>query len=182
VGSFQQTDEPEEHPKQPDPFDAKNRRVQEGTAADLQFLRTAGIDPGEKSLLDYFRGRTLPENDRAKIVQMVEQLGSPDFRVREKASDDLVRRGPSVLEFLRKGVTTGDLETTRRAEQCIDRIRRASPSTEVTATAVISFLCARQTRLGLISRVGSIATLRLRASRDAYCISTSPSAVSRSRA
>lgn len=139
----QEVDEPKvEEPKKvpkstpADPFDRKNERSLSATEADLELLKKHSIESGADSLLEYFRARSLADGDRAKVAVLVQHLGSPEFRVREKATDELLKRGPAILAFLRAGARQGDLELVRRAEACIDRIRSVEPPAEATAAAV----------------------------------------------
>jgi hypothetical protein len=119
-----------------DPFDRKHERTQTASNGDLELLKKHSIDTANDSLVDYFRRRSLADADRAKVTALIPRLGSLEFRVREKATDDLLQFGPATLSFLRQGAKQGDLELLRRAEACIDRIRSSEPPAEVTASAV----------------------------------------------
>src|SRR5438552_3203099 len=57
--------------------------------SDEATLKTARLGSDGPSLLAYFRQRTVGETDRARIVNLIRQLGDPAFAVREKASAEL---------------------------------------------------------------------------------------------
>lgn len=138
----QEVDEPTIEAKT-DPFDRKFQRSVSAADADLELLKKHSIDPSNDSLIGFLRRRSLPDVERAKIAELVAKLGSPEFRIREKAMDELLEKGPAILGFLRSGARQGDLELLRRAESCIDRIRSSEPPTEVTA-AVIRIVSSRK--------------------------------------
>ncbi len=73
-------------------------------------------------LLDEFRARTLRPEDVAGVQDLVQKLGDPNYRVREKATDTLGKQGAKVLPYLRAAAKDPDGERGRRAEDCIRRI------------------------------------------------------------
>lgn len=105
-------------------------------AADEKLLQAANKKTDPAALLAFFRERTLPDAERAKYVKFVQQLGSDVFRQREQAMNELVKRGPVVVELLRQGIKEADLEVARRAERCIQRIQDADVGPEVPAAAL----------------------------------------------
>jgi hypothetical protein len=121
---------------EPDPFDIKNRRTITGSEADLELLKRHSLATSTEALVEYFRKRTIADADRARAAAMVEQLGSPVFREREKAMDEILKIGAAALPFLPKGTKGADLELVRRAEICGNRIRSMEPPADVTAAAV----------------------------------------------
>ena len=104
-------------------------------AADEKLLQAANLKTDPPSLLEFFRQRTLPDNERDKYRALVKQLGSEVFRQREQAMNELVRRGVVVIELLREAVKDADLEGARRAERCIQRIQEKDLGGEVPAAA-----------------------------------------------
>ncbi len=118
-----------------DPFDARNRRIRTAGAVELELLKKHSIDASVESLVDYFRKRSLADADRPKVAALVEQLGAEEFRTRENATVQLLKRGPAALELLRKGAKGRDLELVRRAESCAERIRGTEPPAEVAVAA-----------------------------------------------
>jgi HEAT repeat protein len=76
------------------------------------------------TLLKYFRDRT-PNIDPDKIGELIAQLGSKSFRVRQKAEQDLINlRGLSV-PLLEKALKDPDIEIIKRAERCLREILAA---------------------------------------------------------
>ena len=82
-----------------------------------------------------FASGTMADADRAKVAALVEQLGSDRFRIREKATDEILKLGPAVLGFLQTEAKGPDLELTRRADACAERIRSTEPSADVVVAA-----------------------------------------------
>jgi HEAT repeat protein len=105
-------------------------------AADEQTLKAAKIATDDKSLLQFFRNRTLDEAGRAKLTALVKELGADSFRVREKAFLAIVERGSVALPFLTEALKSDDLEVARRAEVCIQRIGQHDQNFEVLAAAL----------------------------------------------
>jgi HEAT repeat protein len=127
---------------------AANAQVADPVAADEKLLQAAGLKTDGKSLLEFFHRRTLPDEERAKYRAYVKQLGSDIFRQREQAMNELVARGPVVVELLREALKEPDLEVARRAERCIQRIQDKDVAYEVPAAA--ARLLARQTPDGSV--------------------------------
>src|SRR2546425_6478606 len=96
-------------------------------AADEQTLKEAGIPADASGLLEFFRKRTMTPEGQQKIEALVRQLGEPSFKVRSRASDDLVREGIVALPFLRRALKDRDLEVLHRAEECIRLIEEKEP-------------------------------------------------------
>ncbi|MGH7169777.1 MAG: PQQ-binding-like beta-propeller repeat protein [Gemmataceae bacterium] len=106
------------------------------SAADEQFLHAAGIATNDRSLLDFFRHQTADASTSQRLRQLIEQLGSDSFLVREKASDDLTALGAAALPLLRQSIrTTADLEVRRRARDCAQQIESRWTATLATASA-----------------------------------------------
>jgi HEAT repeat protein len=98
--------------------------VAAGSADDERILRAAGLSTDGGALLDFFRKQTASEATQQRARALIEQLGSESFRVRERASGDLVALGPVVLPLLRAAMReTTDLEIRRRARACAEQIQ-----------------------------------------------------------
>ena len=85
-------------------------------------LREAGIPLDGPSVLDFFRQRTLSEDDRRALVLLVAQLDSNKFPDRQEAGRRLIAIGPPALPALRAAAVGNGLEMTRRVERCIREI------------------------------------------------------------
>lgn len=103
---------------------------------DEGILDEAKIKTDAPSLLEFLRGRTLTETDRPKVAALVKSLGSGAFRDRERAMNQLIRRGPIVIDLLRSSTTSADPEIARRAEKCIERILNSDVGVEAPAAAI----------------------------------------------
>jgi HEAT repeat protein len=96
----------------------------EQLAADQQLLRQAGIEIEDTPLLEYFRKRTLTDDDLAKVKDTVRKLGDDVFVVRRRAANDLIAMGATARPMLREALTDGDAEIVRQATQCLEAIEK----------------------------------------------------------
>jgi hypothetical protein len=98
-------------------------------------LRDAGQATDDAGLLKFFRRRTLTEADRNRLARAVRNLGADAFADREQAGADLVRAGRPALRFLEPALHDRDPEVVRRAERCVEMIRRKPDTALVVAAA-----------------------------------------------
>jgi hypothetical protein len=131
-----------------DPFDASNRRQRPETQTDADLLKRYAIGTSGDDLLAYFRKRSLPDVERRKIEELIEQLGVPEFRKREAATTAILAYGPPALELLAKAQTSDDLELRRRAETCAAKIRMEAPPRTAILAAIRT--ASRQAPEGLV--------------------------------
>jgi PQQ-like domain len=110
---------------------------------DEQMLKNAGLVTDSGSLLDFLRKRTLSAAGVESIRELVHQLGDPLYRVRTRASAELVARGAVAVPFLRQALTQNDLETRHRAEECLRLIESGDTNVGIPA-AVVRLLAARK--------------------------------------
>src|SRR6516225_1317161 len=112
---------------------------------DEEILLRAKLSTDGAALVDFLKKRILPEKDRPGVERLVRKLGSSDYRVREKATVDLLERGVAALEVLRSsaslpnsslGTRGTDCEVIRRIERSIQDIHDKDVGPEVTAAAV----------------------------------------------
>jgi HEAT repeat protein len=92
--------------------------------ADENLLKGQGLGTDEPALLDVLRKRTLSDDDQRRLRQLIADLGAPAFAVRSRASKLLVKEGTPALAFLRPALQDPDAEVMRRANLCIEEIRR----------------------------------------------------------
>src|SRR5262249_51894697 len=93
------------------------RQSSETIAADEARLRKAGLGVDGPSLLKYFRDRTFPEADPARMTALLHRLGSDSFSDREKAFGDILSLGNSALFALRQAEGVPDAEVNRRVSE-----------------------------------------------------------------
>jgi HEAT repeat protein len=98
---------------------------EEQLAADLALLRKADVATSGAGLLAYFKKRTPADATLKKIRDLIDQLGSAEFGVREKATNDLVDMGAIARPLLAGALKHTDLEVRRRAQRALDRIGSA---------------------------------------------------------
>src|SRR5262249_47044203 len=96
----------------------------EQLAADQQVLRMASIEIEDEPLLDYFKKRTLFDDDLPKVKEMVRKLGDEVFIERNRATNNLIAMGPTVRPMLREAIAGEDAEVIRRATNCLEAIDR----------------------------------------------------------
>jgi hypothetical protein len=68
-------------------------------------------------------GQTNLQPEAARIAEAAAQLGSPDFAVRQKATEDLWRAGPAAEGELRAALKSADPEVRTRAAAVLNRLR-----------------------------------------------------------
>lgn len=94
-------------------------RGPDSLSADERALKDAGISTETPALLDFMRKRTLDDGGYKRVQQLVTQLGDQSFRLREKASAELISLGSIAIPFLHQSLRSSDLEVIRRSEECL---------------------------------------------------------------
>jgi hypothetical protein len=109
-----------------------------GEAADEDegLLHKAAVPTDDAGLLAFLGKRSLSDGDLALLEQRVGQLGSKTFALRERATRELMSRGPAALRFLRQALQNTDPEVVRRARLCLAEIERDPRRTTAPAAAV----------------------------------------------
>jgi hypothetical protein len=97
----------------------------ERVRADEETVKQAGLGTDGPALLTFFRQRTPGADVQAKVANLVEDLGNDRFRVRDRATRELVVLGPVAGTLLRQALKNPDLEVVRRAERCLKEIDRS---------------------------------------------------------
>lgn len=97
------------------------------TAADENLLRRAHIGSDNADLLDYFKRRIVSDSERTRILDLIQQLGSEAYAIRERAGGELVEIGLPAVGLLRQNALNADVEIARRCERCLARIERGAP-------------------------------------------------------
>ena len=98
-------------------------------------LKEAGIADDPKSLVDFFRQRTLSDDERLQLFSTIRQLGDADFDVRERATALLTKAGLAALPILRASVQNPDEEIARRVERCLEKISQTRETERIVAAA-----------------------------------------------
>src|SRR5690348_16977992 len=100
----------------------------ESPAEDEKLLKAAHLGVDGPALLEFVRKLVPTPADEQRVADLISRLGDKTFKVRERAVNGLIAVGPPALPALRKVMKGGDLETSRRAEQCVQMIeRRTAP-------------------------------------------------------
>jgi hypothetical protein len=84
-----------------------------------QTLREAGVGLDGRSLLRFFRARTLSAGETERLARLTQDLGDDSFDIRERATRQLIAAGRAAATFLRAAQRDPDLEVVRRAERCL---------------------------------------------------------------
>src|SRR5258708_1839404 len=100
-------------------FVPSGTRADDNAEVDTRVLQKAGLGRESTDLLAWLKARTRNRLNTQHVEELVRRLGSDRFRVRMEAARELVAAGPQVLSRLRKATAEGDLESTRRARECI---------------------------------------------------------------
>jgi peptidyl-prolyl cis-trans isomerase B (cyclophilin B) len=102
---------------------------------DEETLKAAGLGTDDAALIDFFRSKTPVDADREKIAALIRELGDNAFRVREKASSELVKIGVRAAPFLRQAKDSRDFEVARRATACLEKIEQRQQPALTSAAA-----------------------------------------------
>ena len=102
-------------------------------AADEKLLRDAKIDVSGPALLAFIRTKIVSPERLAKARALIRQLGDDSFRLRERASKELVALGSMALPLLREAEKDMDREVARRARDCLERIGEQGNQTQIAA-------------------------------------------------
>src|SRR5262249_15539180 len=103
--------------------------------ADEEFLKNAGVATDGASLLEFFRKRTVDGDETAHIQKLIKELGSDDFDTREKATGQLAAIGARAKKLLTAAAADPDVEVSRRAKECLEKINQGSAAQTVSAAA-----------------------------------------------
>jgi hypothetical protein len=106
------------------------------SAGDEDALKDAGIAIDNKSLLEFFRRRTLTGKDQNKVALLIRQLGDDSFQHRATATSDLIGLGVIAIPYLRQALRSTDLEVVRRAEECLRMIEEKDVRVAVPVAAL----------------------------------------------
>jgi hypothetical protein len=115
--------------------------------ADEKFLRDHQLASDGPALMAYFRERTLNEDQKARLAELIKKLGDDEFEVREKASADLVKAGRLALPLLKPSMRNRDAEIARRAADCLRQIEK---SDDLLLTAVAARVLAVRKPEGVV--------------------------------
>jgi HEAT repeat protein len=116
--------------------------LRDASALDEALVRQNQIEPVEPALLDFLRRRTLDEHDQKRLHVLIRELGSPLYPERDRAARLLIAEGTSALAFLRPAEHDPDIEIARRAQHCVELIRRGPGS--ALSSAVVRLLARAQ--------------------------------------
>jgi len=105
------------------------------TAEDQKTLQAVGVGVDGASILDYYRKRTFTEADPTKVKDLINDLGSKNFLVREKAYGELQKLGPAALVALKQAESNPRTETRRRAAELRQLIEAESQPAVQAASA-----------------------------------------------
>jgi hypothetical protein len=103
------------------------------THDDEQALQAAAIPSDGPGLVAFFRKQVPGPADQVEIARLVEQLADKAFRVRQKASADLLARGGKAVPQLRQALGNPDGEVRRRAAACLANIEQRRGAEQMAA-------------------------------------------------
>jgi HEAT repeat protein len=138
---------------------AAHLRAQTQLETDEQTLKKLNMPTDAKGLIEYFEAGSLKQGDAPKLEALARKLDSTQFRERETASIEVVKRGPVILPFLKAAMANFSLEGQRRAEGCVKSIEERMKGDAISAAARV--LAARKDPKGaraLFDYLPSVAT------------------------
>ncbi len=78
-------------------------------------------------LLEEFRGRTLGDDERTHILELIGKLDDTSPEIRARASEEIIGLGPRATSLLRQVVGQADSRRTGPARECLTAIERNAP-------------------------------------------------------
>ena len=96
-------------------------------------LRSANIKMDSAHLLQFFRNRTLSEEQQTGISELVKQLGSPSYKIRTRATSEVLKYRDLAIPFLINGLESEKQEVVSRSNYCLSEITQSSESPVVLA-------------------------------------------------
>ena len=100
--------------------------AKENLAQDVKLLQDAGVATDGLGLLEFFRKKTLSEAQRRQIEELIQQLGSKNFAVREKATKQLITLGHTAVPTLEQALQGADVELVYRVKLCLEARKGAA--------------------------------------------------------
>src|SRR5207253_6785754 len=91
----------------------------ENLAQEVKLLQDAGVATDGPGLLQFFRKKTLTEEQRRNIKELIQQLGSKNFAAREKATKQLIALGHAAGPTLETALQDADVELVSRVKLCL---------------------------------------------------------------
>src|SRR4051812_42242746 len=113
--------------------------AQQAREEDEKTLKALGVPTDTPGLLDFFRKRSPKEADRKAVAELVKRLDDRTLKVRLKARDELLLRGPIVLPFLKESLRTASLETARLTQRILEKAQAgAGPDRPAAAARLLA--------------------------------------------
>jgi hypothetical protein len=103
-------------------------------AEDIKTVQRAGVAPEGPALVEFFRLKTVSDDQRRSISELVQQLGSGSYRERENATKRLIALGPAAAPALQQALKSSDAEVVTRAQRCL-RVLKTNPPEEIMGAA-----------------------------------------------
>jgi HEAT repeat protein len=79
-------------------------------------------------LLREFKSRTLPDDERDKVLKLIKKLDDPSAEERQAASDALIGMGRKVTPLLRRALNDNDPKTAGALAKCLEAIEKDTPN------------------------------------------------------
>lgn len=100
---------------------------------DQKTLKEADIADEPEALLNYFRQRTVSDEQRGEIVALIRQMGDASFEVRQQASSEVVKFGLAAVGPLREAERGSNYEIALRANRALAQLEKV-PSSSLSAS------------------------------------------------
>jgi hypothetical protein len=123
------------------------QQFEDNLQGNLTILHNANLKVEDTALSQYLAKRSLREEDRLRLQNLIAELGDKVYAKRQKASVALIAAGTKALPFLRTASADADVERSTRAGNCIKAINAKHAADPVPA-AVIRILSQAGRRVG----------------------------------
>ena len=107
--------------------------------SDEALLRGQKIDTTETALLEFFRKRTVGDEEQQRLRRVVKELGFGDWAVRDRAFRQLVKTGMPALAFVKEAERDANMERANRARNARETIRETNnPAIPIAAAHLLA--------------------------------------------
>src|SRR5207247_2247853 len=126
---------------------ARPGEVEKPLAADVKLLQGAGVATDGPGLLEFFRKKSPTHDQCRQIEELIQQLRSKQYKVRDQATRQLIALGHTAVAHRTKALQHTDCEVVARAQQCLKAHQANAPGELL--SAAVRVLAVRQPPQGV---------------------------------
>jgi HEAT repeat protein len=112
------------------------QQLEDNLQSDLDLLHQAKVDIEDIALGQFLAKRSLRDEDRWRLQNLIAELADKSYAKREKATRQLIAEGTRALPFLKTATSDADSERTTRAGNCIKAINARNPPDPAPAAVI----------------------------------------------